>query len=943
MDDYHFVDDSPDIRPIMREVLTRAPERLTLVFASRRVPAIPIARLRAQGEVAELRTADLRFDELETERLFREAYAMPLDPSVAGELARRTEGWVASLQLVQSAIRGRTSSEIRTFIRSLTGAEGDLYDYLAEEVVGELPDELQQFLMRTAVLETVEPELGAVAGGIETDAARRLIEDGERVGLLARRGSVGRHVVRAHPLVRDFLLARLNRAIGPGGLRTIHRRVAQAAEPFDWALAGHHYLASGDAGDVRRVLRASIDAILSSGAYRTAGPLLDAFDGTDPDAVALVIQSRQALQRGDTDAAVDLADRAHALEPGSDFALVNALSTRFSCGHFEAALALTSALGANPSPFALSVARSVTRMLDSSLAGRLTDAIGALNDVLREAPDGPSGLHYRGVSQLNIAHFMKARGEALVSLALADEAIANLEATSAGIELVSARLIRGWSLAHLARLAEARLETASARATATRTLEAQSESAEIELMYGDVESARSLLAGIDDGSTEEGPDGDLARTGRALLALRDHDPAAALGIAKTFRFGQPSTTVAMEARRLAVRTHAEIASRSESGLDWLDRSIELSQRQGAHFWHRYLRLLRGIAGTTSDLAGALSAVCSIDPSFASVLADDLSNRLGDLEDDLYAQVQVEAVRRPERWRSALRFALRERPALRAARLLEIVGTREDVALLRSIARSPKLGRRAPDLGKELARRVAERVWIEDLGRVEIQIGDVRTEGTDLRRKVLALLCFLLTKTRFAATREEVLDALWPNLEPDVALNSLNQTVYFLRRVFEPEYREELSPGYVEQDTETVWLDRDLIGARSDTCRRLLRTMPADPEPEQVWDLVSSYHGRFALDFAYEDWASSTRDSLHAAYLRVVETAVKSDLQRGQFARGIAVAEHVLDVEPDSEEIQAALLRLYRLSGVHAAAAEQYSHYSETLRELGVDPPAIDSV
>ena len=64
-----------------------------------------------------------------------------------------------------------------------------------------------------------------------------------------------------------------------------------------------------------------------------------------------------------------------------------------------------------------------------------------------------------------------------------------------------------------------------------------------------------------------------------------------------------------------------------------------------------------------------------------------------------------------------------------------------------------------------------------------------------------MLCFLLTRPRFSSTRDEVLDALWPDLEPGVALNSLNQTVYFLRRVFEPTYREEATPGYLRQESD----------------------------------------------------------------------------------------------------------------------------------------------
>jgi LuxR family maltose regulon positive regulatory protein len=115
MDDYHLIDDVPDVRTVMREIVARAPERLTIVFLSRRRPTIPLARIRALGELVELRATDLRFDEAETELLFREAYGTPLEPDVLADLTRRTEGWAASLQLVQAAIRDRSTSEIRAF------------------------------------------------------------------------------------------------------------------------------------------------------------------------------------------------------------------------------------------------------------------------------------------------------------------------------------------------------------------------------------------------------------------------------------------------------------------------------------------------------------------------------------------------------------------------------------------------------------------------------------------------------------------------------------------------------------------------------------------------------------------------------------------------------------------------------------------------------------
>ena len=118
IDDFHLVDESPDIRQIARELVARAPDRLSILFASRRVPGIPFARLRASGEVSELDTDDLRFDATETARLFAETYRRPLEPDVLADVVARTEGWAASLQLVQTALRDRSPADIRRFVRS---------------------------------------------------------------------------------------------------------------------------------------------------------------------------------------------------------------------------------------------------------------------------------------------------------------------------------------------------------------------------------------------------------------------------------------------------------------------------------------------------------------------------------------------------------------------------------------------------------------------------------------------------------------------------------------------------------------------------------------------------------------------------------------------------------------------------------------------------------
>jgi DNA-binding SARP family transcriptional activator len=105
-----------------------------------------------------------------------------------------------------------------------------------------------------------------------------------------------------------------------------------------------------------------------------------------------------------------------------------------------------------------------------------------------------------------------------------------------------------------------------------------------------------------------------------------------------------------------------------------------------------------------------------------------------------------------------------------------------------------------------------------------------------------------------------------------------------------------------------------------------------------------YRGPFALDFAYEEWAVVHRDALHAAYLQVVENSLAGDTGSGHWDRGIVTARRALAIDPEAEHIEASLVRLLRLSGAHAAAAEQYEHYSGMLRDsLGIEPPPLDAL
>jgi DNA-binding SARP family transcriptional activator len=324
-----------------------------------------------------------------------------------------------------------------------------------------------------------------------------------------------------------------------------------------------------------------------------------------------------------------------------------------------------------------------------------------------------------------------------------------------------------------------------------------------------------------------------------------------------------------------------------------------------------------------------------------MLAEELCSRLDLLSDESRERVLVEASSRPSRWRECLRLTTSgTTPASgHAAAYLAQLGTEDDAIFLRATGATRKPIRPA---ALAITRRLAKGVYLADLGVVEVSLGGGHLPRS-LRRKVLALLCFLASRPSMAANREEALDALWPDLSPDAGGNSLHQAIYFMRRVFEPDFREGLSAGYIQVDGEIVALNPTLVDSASRECWRLLRA-DKDTSPTTVERLLQLYTGRYALDFAYEEWASGYRENLHAAVLAAVEASVARARHERDFERAIRIGHGMLAIDPQADGLELELLRAYKASGRQAAAAEQYAHYASYVRnELAADPVSFDDI
>jgi LuxR family maltose regulon positive regulatory protein len=228
LDDYHVISSQP-VHESLGFLLAHRPPGLHLALTSRSDPPLALARLRARGQLTELRAAELRFTSGEAAALLQQVAAAPggaqldapLPDAVAAALAARTEGWAAGLQLAGLSLRGR--SDVDGFVAAFTGSHRYVLDYLAEEVLEHQSEQVRTFLLQTSVLERLSGELcDAVTG---RPGSQALLEQAERAGLFVVALDEVRGWWRYHHLFADLLRARLQ-AEQPGLVPGLHRNAA---------------------------------------------------------------------------------------------------------------------------------------------------------------------------------------------------------------------------------------------------------------------------------------------------------------------------------------------------------------------------------------------------------------------------------------------------------------------------------------------------------------------------------------------------------------------------------------------------------------------------------------------------------------------------------------------------------------------------------------------
>ena len=257
LDDYHLIDSGP-VHESVAFLLENLPPGLHLVVSSRADPPLPLPRLRARGQLAELRAAELRFTTEEAAALLGAAAGPGLPGTAVAALTARTEGWAAGLQLAALSLRGQ--ADPAGFVAEFTGSHRFVLDYLTDEVLDGQTGQVRAFLLETSVLERLSGELcDAVTGRAGSQAMLHHIE---RAGLFLVPLDEVRGWWRYHHLFADLLRARLERE-QPGRVQELHRAAAAWSDEHDLGDdAVRHALAAGDAAWAAQLVERHVDALL---------------------------------------------------------------------------------------------------------------------------------------------------------------------------------------------------------------------------------------------------------------------------------------------------------------------------------------------------------------------------------------------------------------------------------------------------------------------------------------------------------------------------------------------------------------------------------------------------------------------------------------------------------------------------------------------------------
>jgi len=975
IDDLHLASSAPGMELFLERLIRFVPEEATLALASREPIGLGTARMRAQGHVAALAADDLKLTAAEVELLYRRHFPDAAHPArVYERIASRTEGWAAGIEIFLQNLEGDDSAAIDAALARVAAAKTGWFGYFAEEVLRRLDPATQDFLCRSSLLSRLDPALCDQV--LEMRGSGVILETlRERHLFTFASGGHPPHY-RYHQLFREFLLEQLRRKLPAAEISRLQRRAAQAlTRAGAWVDALGAHVEGGDYPGALRLVERVGEGLLVSGQYHAVSEALAKIpaDKRDRHASAQLvmgrlcdIQARWQEAKRHYEQALRLSTR------GRQRADLMRLLGRLCCRWGRYAAGLDYARRGQAEPGARHWQTRAGILIQAGVAsselGRNDEAEALFTEGGRILGRHQDRFGEARALSLLAANVHRTRGEFQRGREALQQALVTLEKLGMRRQVCHAQcLLADLTLAagdrrealDLAsegqRLAEA-LEYPSVEAYARQTL------GRIALLEGDLGTARTHLELVlkTGEALEEQEFAVLPRLGLAEIALREGNRHAARRLALTACASATAAKTPWQLGRCHLLLGSFESSPGRAALHWR-RAEALFRRIGAHYDLHHALLLRLAAG---DVAGGrrvrllrelLSGVArlghkallrEIAPEEGmTVLIDAL--RLG-IETEYVSSLLIgtgqQAIPRLRPLMTDPDPAARER----IVGLISMIGGEQARgALAQAAARKGEGGRAAREALAVVAVGPQHPLKIRALGELDVLAGSLRlTHGGWRSARALRLFLLLLVHRFRWVPRDVVLETLWPDAEPEKAINNLRQSILVLRRTLEPDLPRNVESRYVRFRNEACRLEAGEgheydVERLEDVLREGERSWHAGQRArakERYLEAMSLYQGDFLAESPYEEFVAAEREHLRDRMLPAIERLLELRAAAREWEELVLLSRRALTMDAYRESHYRHLVLAHLNLGHRREALSSYHEYEAMMiKELGLPP------
>jgi LuxR family maltose regulon positive regulatory protein len=938
LDDYHHLGSDTAVHAVVDRLLAYLPDVLHVVMISREMPPLPLARLRSQTPASIIDRSDLLFTDEETRQLFRKVFDLELTAEQLSEYRERTHGWITALQLVrqvaQKTLASRENGGSTDLVEVLRQSERDIFDYFAEEVFADEPEEVQTLLLKIALLDGIELDTCATLFP-NTNCARVLPNLVRRNVFINLVGDGQSEEYRLHPLFQSFLKRRMRSEIGRSAVSAEYVRLAEHfLHRGAWKQGVRYLLLAEDFVRAGEVIAARGAEWISSGALGSLASLADSLPSQIIEQFprTLLHRAEVARLRGEYEPAETMFGRAASIlkqcgDSAGEAEARHSLATlarrsgdySLSLSYLDSALQLTDVRSirmkcANTRGLchvglgewtaaelefrkALQLAqeenderyiRLITHNLGlpAMMRGDFGEALRWLRRMLIDGKQ--TSMPQEATAHLNMAHCYLYLGDLASCEKNLDEALERCQT----FNLVAARAHAFETYGNLCRergevekaneyYKRSALTYDEAGVNVTRT-ELIEEQALLGMQIGDFATAFTqidrLLAARPVEKNELGFHTASLAKARILIAKDQHEAAQQLltGALEyfnkhTLHYYETQASFALAQCRFRLGNEPQM-------IEHLRRAIDLSGRYDYEYW------LRREVLAHRELFALEEA--------AELLPSDLRKRISE------EPVQVISLVQPQ-----VEVTLKTEPD--ADLTINMLGPVE--------------------IFRAFGRHLAPDAWTT--------------------RRSRDILCFISSRRHRRASKDLIIDTFWGETDFDVVEKNFHPTVSHIRKALNSKqplkqnfilYRDgdyHLNPELTYQiDIEEF----DRLVAEGESLRRARKFDECAAVFEQA---IALYRGEFAQG-SYEPWVEDQRNFYREQYLNLLEALAGFAQQQDEWTRSLQLAQRILHEDQFREDMHCLVIKAHVRLGNRGAAKEQYETLSRLLeKELGVEPGA----